>query len=447
MGNQESVPTHIIKKKVVTKKSIQKPSYIIEPDTSNNYKEPYKHVYKQPNKEIEEISYKKKIDSTNKIIERNIMPDIYINNNQNRIIDYPTNSNNQIEIPKNLEKIEFTPYNFNEEVSTFKNRISNERTEFENSEKERRKNFENLENNKKNYLQEQIKLFENKYNPWSILGLKDNDYNISNIKKGYKKSALKYHPDKAGTKYQDLFQLITQSYIYLLEKATEYNSVEDKINKSVDNIDYEDNINDKVENIYVNKDNFDINKFNKIFDEYKIPDAFDKGYANLMKEDLKSEDNEIFGKNFNNDIFNAHFNTLKNKKNGNELIKYKDPDALDTSLANLNQTFFGIDDIEDFGSVNTSGLCYTDYKKAHVDETLLIDANKVKYKTYNSIDQLENDRANISHNLSIEDKRRYEYLDRQRSEDENYKLEQQKKYDQLIQTQYNKINQRLIVHK
>ena len=214
MGNQESVPTHIIKKKVVTKKSIQKPSYIIEPDTSNNYKEPYKQVYKQPNKEIEEISYKKKIDSTNKIIERNIMPDIYINNNQNRIIDYPTNSNNQIDTPKNLEKIEFTPYNFNEEVNTFKNRISNERTEFENSEKERRKNFENLENNKKNYLQEQIKLFENNYNPWSILGLNDNDYNINNIKKGYKKSALKYHPDKAGNKYKDLFQLITQSYIF-----------------------------------------------------------------------------------------------------------------------------------------------------------------------------------------------------------------------------------------
>jgi len=442
MGNQESVPTHVIKKKIITKKQVQKPNYITKPETIPSV--PFKNNYK----EADELSYStKKIDSTNKIIERNIMPDIYINKNQNRIIDYPISSNNQIDIPKNLDKIEFTPYNFNNEVSSYKNKLNSEREDFENSEKERRKMFENLEKNKKDYLQEQIKLFENKYNPWEILGLKMNDYNIANIKKAYKKNALKYHPDKAGSKYQDLFQLITQSYIYLLEKATDYNLVEEKINKSVDNIDYEDNINQKVENIYVNKDNFNINQFNKIFDEYKIPNSFDKGYANLMKEDLQQEDNEIFGTKFNNDIFNSHFDTLKTKKKNNELVNYKDPDALDTSLTNLNQTFFGIDDIEDFGSVNTNGLCYTDYKKAHVDENLLIDANNVKYKTYNSIDQLESDRSKLSHSLSIEDKKRYEYLDRKKLEEDSYKLEKQKKYDQMIENQYSRMNQRLIIHK
>ena len=442
MGNQESVPTHVIKKKIVTKKPVQKPNFITKPEIipSVSFKNNYK--------EEEELSYStKKLDSTNKIIERNIMPDIYINKSQNRIIDYPISSNNQIDIPKNMDKIEFTPYNFNNEVSSYKNKLNSEREDFENSEKERRKMFENLEKNKKDYLQEQIKLFENKYNPWEILGLKMNDYNIANIKKAYKKNALKYHPDKAGSKYQDLFQLITQSYIYLLEKATDYNLVEEKINKSVDNIDYEDNINQKVENIYINKDNFNINQFNKIFDEYKIPNSFDKGYENLMKEDLQQEDNEIFGQKFNNDIFNSHFNTLKTKKKSNELVNYKDPDALDTSLTNLNQTFFGIDDIEDFGSVNTNGLCYTDYKKAHVDENLLIDANNVKYKTYNSIDQLESDRSKLSHSLSIEDKKRYEYLDRKKLEEDSYKLEKQKKYDQMIENQYSRMNQRLIIHK
>lgn len=444
MGNQESVPKQIIKKKIVTRKQIQKPTNIIQPETPTIYKE----QYKNPIKEIEELSYlTKKTDTNNKIIERSTMSNIYSNRNQNRIIDYPINSNNQLDIPKkNLEKIEFTPYNFKEEVTSYKKNISNERLEFENNEKERRKIFDNLEKNKKNYLEEQIKIFEKNYNPWDILGLKDNDYNINNIKKAYKKSALKYHPDKAGEKYKDLFQLITQSYIYLLEKATDYNLLDEKLKKPVNKIEYEDNINEKVENIYVNKENFDLNKFNKIFDEYKIPNSFDKGYSNLMTEDLETEDNEIFGKNFNNDIFNAHFDTLKNKKS-KDLIKYKEPDALDTSLSNLNQTFFGVEDIEDFGSVNTSGLCYTDYKKAHVDETLLIDANNVKFKTYNSIDQLENDRANISHSLSIEDKRRYEYLERKKVEDDNIKLEQQKKYDNLIQNQFNKINQRLIIHK
>ena len=84
------------------------------------------------------------------------------------------------------------------------------------------------------------KKFETKYNPWKILGLEDNDYNITNIKKAYKKNALKYHPDKCGDKYQDKFQLITQSYIYLLKIADENNILDTKINKEVKNISYED---------------------------------------------------------------------------------------------------------------------------------------------------------------------------------------------------------------
>jgi hypothetical protein len=49
--------------------------------------------------------------------------------------------------------------------------------------------------------------------------------------------------------------------------------------------------------------------------------------------------------------------------------------------------------------------------------------------------------------LSIEDKKRYEYLERKKMEDDNKKLDQQKRYDQLIESQFNKLNQRLIIHK
>jgi len=430
----------------------QQPIY----DYYNNVQKTYE-SQKDFNKNIDNHIIEKineKTYSNNALMERNMLSDIYIDKNKNsRIINYPSNSNNELSEPKkNFDNIEFTPYNFNDEVSKYKKTIINENEEFEREEVERRNNFKKKQNQKEEYLNKQIELFEQKYDPWSILGLEHSDYDINRIKKAYKKSALKYHPDRAGEKYKDMFQIITQSYIYLLKKSEEKDSLNQKMKKPVTNMKYEDNINEAVENIYVSKDKFDINQFNKIFEKYKIPSSFDKGYGDLASKNIsdKIEDEQIFGNKFNNDIFNAHFNNVKsNKKKSNELIEYKDPEALESSLVNLNTTFLGgIDEIDDFGSVNASNnLSYTDYKKAHIDETMLIDVNKVKYKTYNSIDHLENERSKLSYDLSPEDKRRNEYLERKRLDDDNYRIQRQNQYDNIIENNYRNINQRLIVHK
>jgi len=455
MGNQESISndTYIVKKKINNNLNIRQNNNNQNSNIrqNNNFNE-----VNSLNNSISKLNY---VDVQNEkvmmqqtvnhqIMERNTLSELY-NKNSNYVAPYPTNSNNELDKPKaNFDNVKFTPFNFNDEVNRYKESIDHEREDFEKKEKERRKIFEQNQKIKKEFLNNEIQKFEKEYNPWLILGLNENDYNINNIKKSYKKMALKYHPDKVGNKYEDKFQLITQSYIYLLGKAEEYDAINIKMNIQVENIDYTDNINENVENIYIDKDKFDLNQFNKIFDKYKIPNSFDKGYQDLMKEDIKkNNDEEIFGKKFNNDIFNAHFDNVKNKKKSTDIIEYQEPEALDSSNNNLNQSFLGLNSIDDFGSVNSNNLSYTDYKKAHVDETLLIDVNKVKYKTYNSIDHLESDRANISYTASHEDKLRYDYLERKRLEDDKLRLEQQKNYDNMVMKQYNKLNQRLIIHK
>jgi hypothetical protein len=167
-----------------------------------------------------------------------------------------------------------------------------------------------------------------------------------------------------------------------------------------------------------------------------------------MKEEIKNNNTEqIFGQSFNKDIFNAHFDKLKNNnKHNTDIIEYQEPNALDTSLGNLNQSFLGMDEMDDFGALNSNNLSYTDYKKAHVDETMLIDVNKVKYKTYNSIDQLEGERSKLSYTLSPEDRQRIEYMERKRLEDDNYRLQKQRNYDEMIEQNYNKLNRKLIIH-
>lgn len=465
MGNQSSISTdkyemrkikkpEKLEKIKVKKASIPEKNYEKQ-HIRNEYKEhrnnnshhiprEQPHIIQNNNNNIYDKNVNRQY-SNNAIIERNTLNELYNQTKKNIIFDYPTNSNNElIEPKKSFDNIKFTPYNFNDEINKFKKNIEDERTTFENEEKTRRNNFEKTEKDRQTFLNKQVKYFESNYNPWEILGLEYNDLSINNIKKAYKKGALKYHPDKAGDKYQDKFQLITQAYLYLLSKAENDNEINNKVNRKVEKMDYEDNINQNVENIYISKDNFDVNQFNTIFEKYKVPSAFDKGYSDLMKQDIAKQSDEIFGKNFNKDIFNAHFdNVKKNKKNSDQLIVFQEPNALDISLSNLNQFQLGMEDeIEDFGSVNAGGLCYTDYKKAHVDEPLLIDVSKVKYKTYNSIEQLENERSKISHDYidNIAEKRRQEELDQKR-------MSKQREYDNYMESHYNRLNQRLIVHK
>jgi hypothetical protein len=164
----------------------------------------------------------------------------------------------------------------------------------------------------------------------------------------------------------------------------------------------------------------------------------------LQKLKAHSE-NQIFGKKFNNDIFNSHFNNIKTKKS-DQLIHYREPEALESAI-NSNLGNLGLDRVEDFGSMNNNNLSYTDYKKAHIDENLLIDANKVQFKTYKSIDQLESDRANLSYVPTPEEKRKMELYEAQRVENDNYRVQQQRLRDEMIYKQYNKINKNLIVHK
>jgi hypothetical protein len=494
MGNQDSVPAknYVIKKKsldgktseiyrsrpkndnksnnskqnnkqneIINQRKSKQPSMEKDYDEYNeynNYNEDYE--FTRPKSSTNEKNSNNS-NNNNALMQRSLSDNFNQQQQQQQqqqyLSPYPKNSNNDLVNPKiKIDKLEFTPYNVSDEIGKFNSDIDNERIQFELEEKRKRELFEKKEREKREYLNNEINHFEEKYNPWEVLGLKQGDLLHENIKKAYKKMALKYHPDRAGEKYQEVFQVITQSYIYLLNKCEQFNEHDIKSSREVSHSIYEDNINEKVENIHISKDKFDLNQFNNIFEKYKLPDTFDEGYANLFKEDIDSSnkpnnlneknDDEIFGKKFNNDIFNTHFSKLKNKKHSSDLVEYQEPSAMESALNNNLQNL-GLDKVTDFGAVNSNALSYTDYKRAHVDETLLIDASKVKYKTYNSIDQLESDRSNLSYTATPDEKKRYEYMERKKTEDDNYRTQQMRMKDDLVSNHYQKMNQRLIIHK
>jgi curved DNA-binding protein CbpA len=292
-------------------------------------------------------------------------------------------------------------------------------------------------------------MFEEDYNPWEILGMEhDNDYDIQNIKRAYKKRALKYHPDKnVGNKdTSDLFNLITNAYIYLLKKAEEVNEHEIKLNRQVSKQDYEDNINENVVNIHLDKDNFNLNNFNKIFEQYKINDENDTGYGNLMKDNDNSSEQKKFNSKVSQDVFNAHFNELKKNKHQDQLIEFQEPSALHSS-SGLSTELLGSSSSDGFGFANSNNLSYTDIKSAHFDENLLIDPNSVNYKTYNSVEQLESDRSTVSFKANKKEKEIYKKIEFEENEREKMRQLRVKEKDGLIKNQFKKMNHKLIVHK
>ncbi len=355
----------------------------------------------------------------------------------------PENTSTQL-MRREIKELNLTPYSFQDEIDEYQKQQDDERRVFEEEERKRRSEFDEYMNRKTDYLKKEIKKFEDNYDPWEILGLRRNEMGDKEIKKAYKKMALKYHPDKAGPQYQNQFQLITQAYIYLLNKVDENKQYEDRFTQKVEQRKYRDDMNEEgVENIYINKDKFDINQFNNIFEKYHINENEDGyGYMYQQKDTELIDDSKVFGTSFNKEIFNAHFDDIKKtRKSTTDMIEYQEPESLISVSKNIGFRTLG-EKVEDY-----SGNGYTDYRKAHVEENLLIDPNSVKYREYKNVDQLKSHREQISFNPSQEDTIRQQTYERLRQEKERKRLEQLDQYDRMWEEQYNRINKKLLIHK
>jgi hypothetical protein len=423
-------------------------------------------------------------------------------NNQLQIMSYPSNSSFMYDdraldvmIERPLPNIDFNKSNFNDRIQEYETNYNKEEEEFEKYEQIRKSKFKSYMSKKREKLQEEIRKFESTYNPYEILGLENGDHDISNIRKAYKKMALKYHPDKVGDQYTEQFQIITQSYIYLLKKAEDaqnqnqnqnqyYESKEsqqistpsyDLASKIAErsiiddpkkiqnngsgrgrkklketritdyvNIKGEDKDNIRSDIIDVNQKNFDIQQFNKLFEKYRVEDDETKeGYGDLLKHGLDDEDGEtsqIFNKNMNKEIFNAHFDQIKSKKSAHQKSDPMIPDAFDSSsrisCAQIGQTT----------NFSNSGK-YTDLKQAYFEDNVLIDPGKVQSrKDYRNLQELENERSRLSYDMDPQTKRLYDDYEMSERMKEEQRVNYLKNRDDELRSHHNYVSRKLFVN-
>ena len=270
----------------------------------------------------------------------------------------------------------------------------------------------------------------------NILNL-SGDYNKNDLNTNYKKLAFINHPDKGGNKY--IFDLIVKSYQIINNDLSRRQKIREET--PVYNSKY--NPNDAIhkdggsfQNIHLNKDKFNINKFNEVFEQINknIDDPNNRGYGSSMMQSSKNRDdlniNRIDNINKNN------FNEIFIKNNNNAVTIYRDPEFL-LSNGSSNFSELGVNEINDF-----SGKNYTDYQKAFQQE--FINPDKFNIPRYRNIEEYKNFRdRNIMENVD-EFKKQEESMKELERQREDARIKMIQRQDDLYRQNFEQFNRMFI---
>lgn len=268
--------------------------------------------------------------------------------------------------------------------------------------------------------------------PYHVLGVSKN-FTLQELKDKYKQIAVKVHPDKGGTEH--LFLLVTKCFKTLLkeykrrEEQKEYHELKADFKRQ-----------QAQPQRPSSNTKFDIDKFNQVFSENKLDNAYDKGYKDWMSD---SRDIEIKKptKKFTKEGFNQAFENEQFDTQSKYIVKYKEPEALPMAKK-LNFTDLAETHIDDFSGDNTTKkhLNYMDYKVAHSTSRIVDPSLKEKIKQYRNIEELERDRDGLSYEPdeeTVEEQKERERIEKRRERDRREALRQQEK---KMQEHYNRVH-------
>ena len=265
------------------------------------------------------------------------------------------------------------------------------------------------------------------------LGVDDNEIRVR-----YMSLIRENHPDRGGNKI--IFDNVQKAYGVIKDFREPVSAHEKRMEQPVVNHEYSTDLHDGRENIYLDRKNFDQDKFNKLFSEVRIENPYDRGYGDKMVESSgKNRETINIQKTVKGD-FHGHF-----KQNcTTDIIEYKEPSfMLNTFGGNCEE--LGVDQVSDF-SGNAGALAYTDYMQAHCDDQKYLDAEAIAEKMGRSktLEQLKSEREAISFKLDSKEQQRIQEEEARVKRQESERLRRMQELDQRYQDQYNRINQRLL---
>lgn len=282
-----------------------------------------------------------------------------------------------------------------------------------------------------------------KINPYHVLGIGEN-YDESTLKKAYLSRAMETHPDRGGTKEE--FQKVTVCYKALMIKLKEKENSHEHNDLRENSSDFMRN---QSSNNYQNKDlskNFDQNTFNKIYEENRMEDVHDNGYENWIKENKATTEDIIHDTSLTKDNFNNRFAKQKQqhlRKTGNQIQKYNEP-IEEISYKNKSSIMtIGLSKVDNF-SGESGGLSYRDYKDAYTNTFLVNDEGFDHVKKPKNLKVAQQERENISYEMSEEDIELYTLKKIREEKEEEIRVKRLMETDKKSEQMYDRVHQRML---
>lgn len=194
------------------------------------------------------------------------------------------------------------------------------------------------------------------------------------LKKAYKRVALKAHPDKGGT--EEEFEAITRAHAYLgeillrIKGGRKKEGVVEAPEALQDTRKDESKQWEMVEPVRLNPKKLDMNAFNQMFEQTRIPDPEEDGYGDWLKGGDGPAGGPKFGGKFNRDVFNQAFEeeAAKRRAQGGQ-VTVRQPEAL--TLAPMSGVELGRSGGGSYTAAVGSSMKFTDLKNAYTSENMI----------------------------------------------------------------------------
>ena len=200
------------------------------------------------------------------------------------------------------------------------------------------------------------------------------------LKSAYKKAATRSHPDKGGS--EEAFEAVTRSYAYLTEilkrikgGRTKEGVVEAPAVLTQGRSSEAENWK-HVEPVRLNAKNLDVNAFNKMFEQTRMPDPDDEGYGDWLRTEGGNEaaSKKNFGGKFNRDVFHQMFedevkNSKRGGRSGENVHQLAVMNTQPMMLAPSMGVELGRERPSDYTAAANANLKYTDLKNAFTTES------------------------------------------------------------------------------
>ena len=152
------------------------------------------------------------------------------------------------------------------------------------------------------------------------------------LKSSYKKAALRNHPDKGGS--EKAFERVTRAYAYLSEILKRiHGGRKETVNVDAPNVLKDSRSKDsnqwkQVEPVRLNPKKLDMDAFNKMFEQTRIPDPEEDGYGDWLRDEKEGSKAATFSGKFNRDVFNQAFEEEAKKNGANNNFIVNQPESL-----------------------------------------------------------------------------------------------------------------------